>query len=903
MALYKQAFSELCTKKRYVDLRRCNPALRTRIVQQDGDMLQVVTNENIAWREETSQLQIYKQSDIAKPMKFGGPLARYAIIQDGQERYLVWTLLHSIFDRWSKILIFEELRKLFQDPDVLIDNVDRPAYRNLVKYVGNRDKAEATNFWKKYLDGLERFDHVYEIKEGHEHVTNAQMTKLMDFKKPQNIHITFSTITHVAWALTLGNRSKSDDIFFVAVRSGRQLPLADVDKIIGPIISYIPVRIRLDPKQPLRTLLQAVHEEIISTTLYEPFGAEYAKQRFGGTGYLQCILMPQPVEPDVFSSPIKSGDTAFFPCEYLYTQTRANTGLFLSLVPKDGKLKLWARYDNYLISEEDVASMLSEYINNIQTIISALQEPSVGDIWHGKWSNRSKSKSKVKATPKTSRTLDGLFENTVADSPTVIIPGRIPLKISCGNLKNHIQAFQKDLADIGITKGLPVSISLPNSYELVIVFLASTWQHGIAAPLNPAYKQDEFEFYIDDLGSALVIVPKGAFEKDGHAVRAGRKYNAAIGEAYWDGKKIVLHIKEREKLTNEGGKKLLLPYDSDTALVLHTSGTTGRPKAVPLSHENLTKSMSNLPSLSSMTYYAFIPHPWHYGFVDVFIVVWRGSYPPNATRTRLLERLRRTQSDLVHSYSNMHRLLLKFPPPSSLPRIRFIRSCSSPLSEQAFRQLEERFKAPVLEAYAMTEASHQMTSNPPPPAARRAGSVRIPQGVEICLLEHDCDTEVSTGKEGEISIRGKNVTKGYLNNGAENKKFLTVDGFFRTGDQGKLDEDGYLTLTGRIKEFINKGGEKISPVELDNVAMQHRSVAEAVTFAIDDEDYGQEVGMAIKVKEGEKLDGPALKKFLAEKITAQKLPKKVWFPEVIPKTATGKVQRQNVAAAMISAGN
>jgi oxalate---CoA ligase len=223
----------------------------------------------------------------------------------------------------------------------------------------------------------------------------------------------------------------------------------------------------------------------------------------------------------------------------------------------------------------------------------------------------------------------------------------------------------------------------------------------------------------------------------------------------------------------------------------------------------------------------------------------------------------------------MHRLLLTFPLPTTLPRVRFIRSCSSPLSEQLFTQLEERFMAPVLEAYAMTEASHQMTSNPLPPASRHAGTVGIPQGVEVRLLEHDSDAEVATGEEGEISIRGANITKGYLHNTDANRKAFTSCSFFRTGDQGKFDKHGYLTLTGRIKEFINKGGEKISPAELDNVALQHPSVAEAVSFAVDDEDYGQEVGMAIKVKKGEKLDGPALKKFLAEKLATHKLPKKV----------------------------
>ena len=222
----------------------------------------------------------------------------------------------------------------------------------------------------------------------------------------------------------------------------------------------------------------------------------------------------------------------------------------------------------------------------------------------------------------------------------------------------------------------------------------------------------------------------------------------------------------------------------------------------------------------------------------------------------------------------IHQILLKNPPPNQIPEIRFIRSCSSPLSPKTFHELEAAFNAPVLEAYAMTEGAHQMTSNPLPPAKRFPGSVGIGQGVEVKILDLE-GTEVPQGSEAEICIRGENVTNGYLNNPEANISSFTKEGFFRTGDQGKQDEDGYVIITGRIKELINKGGEKISPVELDNVVAQNQAVAEAVSFAIDDELYGQDVGMAVVLKDGKNISEADLRSYVASKVAKFKVPKKV----------------------------
>ncbi|KAH8602168.1 hypothetical protein B0O99DRAFT_605778 [Bisporella sp. PMI_857] len=477
-----------------------------------------------------------------------------------------------------------------------------------------------------------------------------------------------------------------------------------------------------------------------------------------------------------------------------------------------------------------------------------------------------------------------------ADSTAIIIPTKPQaLTVSYRELSAEVFSFQKKLAKLGITPQAAVSIALPNTYEFIVAFLAASWQRAIAAPLNSAYKQEEFEFYIDDLSSALALVPKGSFAQDGPAVRAARKYKAAIAECYWNGREVVLDVKDEGKLKGKGNQKVEQALPEDVALVLHTSGTTGRPKAVPLTHRNLTRTMKNIQATYELT-----PADRTLLVMPLFHVhgLLAGFLAPLFSGGSVIVPLKFSASefwqDFITHKANWY----------TAPNIRFIRSCSSPLSPTTFHLLEKTYGAPVLEAYAMTEAAHQMTSNPlPKNGKRQPGSVGVGQGVEVKILDGE-GNEVAQGDEAEICIRGENVTKGYLNNPSANASSFTKGGFFRTGDQGKKDKDGYVIITGRIKELINKGGEKISPIELDNVLTRHPAVSEAVSFAIPDEMYGQEVAVAIVLKPGQKLDAAELKKWVAEKLAKFKVPKEVFFTDNMPKTATGKIQRRIVADEM-----
>lgn len=482
-------------------------------------------------------------------------------------------------------------------------------------------------------------------------------------------------------------------------------------------------------------------------------------------------------------------------------------------------------------------------------------------------------------------TLEHAFSKD-STSPAIIVPSTPALNVSFQRLAADVKAFQHQLAKLGVSAQSAVSIALPNSYEFIVSFIAASWQRAIAAPLNPAYKQSEFEFYISDLSSALALVPKGAFAQDAAAVRAARKYNAAIAECYFNGREVVLDVKETGKLASEANRPMEAAQPDDIALVLHTSGTTGRPKAVPLTHRNLLRTMKNIEATYQLTSKdrtmlvmpLFHVHGLLAGFLAPLASGGSVIVPPKFSASEFWKDFIEHRANWYTAVPTIHQILLKNPLPNPMPNIRFIRSCSSPLSPKTFHELEKALGAPVLEAYAMTEAAHQMTSNPLPPGKRMPGSVGIGQGVEVKILDQD-GNEVVQGREAEICIRGDNVTKGYLNNPAANASSFTKDGFFRTGDQGKKDPDGYIIITGRIKELINKGGEKISPIELDNVIAQNPALSEAVSFALEDEIYGQDIGVAVVVKEGQSLNAESLKTWMADKVAKFKLPKKVrfWF--------------------------
>jgi acyl-CoA synthetase (AMP-forming)/AMP-acid ligase II len=493
-----------------------------------------------------------------------------------------------------------------------------------------------------------------------------------------------------------------------------------------------------------------------------------------------------------------------------------------------------------------------------------------------------------------------LLEKGGADDAAIGAPGRAPL--SFGALRALARHTVDDLNRMGIGRGDRVAIVLPNGPEMAASFVAIA-AAATTAPLNPGYKTEEFAFYLGDLGAKALVIPKG-MESPSRAVAAER------------GIPIVELVPND---TGPAGGFLLAPERplsgtpvqagpataDDVALVLHTSGTTSRPKIVPLQHRNVTASAYHIAetlaltpadtclnimplfhihgliaaTLSSLAAGASVSCTpgfnafRFFGWFDEVRPTWYTAVP--TIHQAILQRASRNQESLAKS------------------RLRFVRSSSSSLPPQVMEALETTFGVPVLEAYGMTEAAHQMASNPLPPRPRFAGAVGVAAGPEIGVMDED-GSLLPAGALGEIVIRGRNVTAGYENNPSANAAAFS-NGWFRTGDQGVLDEHGYLRLTGRLKELINRGGEKISPIEVDTVLMDHPAVAQCLTFAMPHQMLGEEVAAAIVLREGERAQDHELRDFAASRLAAFKVPRKIVFLQEIPKGATGKLQRIGLA--------
>jgi acyl-CoA synthetase (AMP-forming)/AMP-acid ligase II len=498
-------------------------------------------------------------------------------------------------------------------------------------------------------------------------------------------------------------------------------------------------------------------------------------------------------------------------------------------------------------------------------------------------------------------TLADLLPAASQNAAAVVVPQGGP-KLTYGKFNAEVERVAGLLAARGVERGRAVSIVLPNGLDFMTLFLATARVGAIAAPLNSAYTVDEFKFYMEDASSQLAIVPPGD--------HAGRDAANALGipvlDARLDGAELVLESAGK-KLTES--KTSTPPTAEDIALFLHTSGTTSRPKGVPLTHGNLVASLKNISAtyeLSPSDVAMVVMPLFHvHGLIGVALsTLYSGGsivIPPRFSASTFWPVQAETGATWYSAVPTIHQVLLLRADDDKAPAksFRFIRSCSAALAPTVFHNLEKRFGAPVLEAYGMTEASHQMSSSPLPPGARKPGTVGKPTGVEVAIMDMEASGKLlSTGGIGEVVIKGANVMHGYNNNPDANADAF-VNGWFRTGDQGMIDEDGYLTLTGRIKELINRAGEKISPLEVDAVLLQHPAVGEAVCFAVPDEKYGEVVHAAVVLK-GD-ADAEGIREFCSQHLASFKVPDVVYIADTLPRTATGKIQRRHVSAAF--AGN
>jgi acyl-CoA synthetase (AMP-forming)/AMP-acid ligase II len=464
--------------------------------------------------------------------------------------------------------------------------------------------------------------------------------------------------------------------------------------------------------------------------------------------------------------------------------------------------------------------------------------------------------------------------------------------VSFDELRKQVSTVADAFASAGIRPGDRVAMSLPNGLDTIVCFLAASIA-GTAAPLNPGYRYEEFLFYLQDTNAKLLIVPPQGADEAGRAA-AAQKVPVITAEV----KEGVVELSPRAT-----GKTATPPHPDAIALVLHTSGSTGRPKRVPLRHRNLAVSCENIVLTYDLTPadVALVAMPlFHvHGLVasTLSTLLSGGSVvvPPKFNPLSFLQTIRDHRVTWYSAVPTIHSFVLALTAPArpvGVESLRFIRSCSASLSPELMRDLERAFGSPVLEAYGMTEASHQVASNPLPPKARKPGLVGPGTGVKIGLMDAAGDL-LPSGAAGEVVLQGPNVIEGYENNPEANAASFTK-GWFRTGDQGVLDSDGYLQLVARIKELIIRGGEKISPREVDEVLLTHPAIAEAVCFGVPHPTWGEEVAAAVVLK-GTASESEVLA-FCKERLADFKRPKRIHIVDAIPRTATGKIQRQAIAS-------
>ena len=495
------------------------------------------------------------------------------------------------------------------------------------------------------------------------------------------------------------------------------------------------------------------------------------------------------------------------------------------------------------------------------------------------------------------RTLKGLLASGRDDAVAIAAHGAPPL--TYGGLRALIERVTATLNDLGIGLDDQVAIVLPNGPEMATAFLCVA-SAATAAPLNPAYRQDEFEFYLEDLRAKALIVEEGS---ESPARRAAEKLGVAL----------LTLIPERQigagafELSGSPLGAAIRPgpvKPDDVALILHTSGTTSRPKIVPLRHANIWTSARNVAAsleLSADDRALNVMPLFHiHGLIaGLCAPLSRGGavFCTSGFNTlKFFAEMEEAKPTWYTAVPTMHQAILtragRHKEIIARRPLRFVRSSSSSLPPTVIGELEAAFKCPVIEAYGMTEATHQMASNPLN-GTRKPGSVGVPAGPEIAIMD-EAGQLLAQGETGEVVIRGENVTAAYENNPKANGEAF-VDGWFRTGDQGIIDTDGYLTLTGRLKEIINRGGEKISPREVDEALMDHPAVLQAVAFAVPHPTLGEDVGAAVVLREGLTATEQELGVFLSERLAAFKTPRKILFLAEIPKGATGKLQRIGLA--------
>jgi acyl-CoA synthetase (AMP-forming)/AMP-acid ligase II/acyl carrier protein len=478
--------------------------------------------------------------------------------------------------------------------------------------------------------------------------------------------------------------------------------------------------------------------------------------------------------------------------------------------------------------------------------------------------------------------------------PAILAPDREAL--SYARLHDQVVSTVTELRALGIRRNDRVGLVVPNGPEMATSFLGVS-AAATSAPLNPSYRAEEFGFYLTDLDARALVI---AASLDSPARDVAVAHGIPVIEL------VPGSAAGTFRFSGSAGGDGTADFagEDDVALVLHTSGTTSRPKQVPLTHANILASARHIATALALApadrCLNVMPLFHIHGLMAAVLasLTSGGSVvcSPGLQVPKFFNWLEEFEPTWYTAVPTMHHAVLTAGEGReglAGSSLRFIRSSSSALPRQTLTGLEQLFNVPVIEAYGMTEAAHQMASNPLPPRARKAGSVGTAAGPDVAIVDA-AGVMLPPGAIGEVVIRGPNVTAGYASNPDANAAAFT-DGWLRTGDQGVLDAEGYLFLQGRLKELINRGGEKISPIEVDEILLDHPAVEQALAFAIPHQTLGEEVAAAVVLHEPGAVTERELRDYVATRLADFKTPRRIVFLDAIPKGATGKPQRIGLA--------
>ena len=453
------------------------------------------------------------------------------------------------------------------------------------------------------------------------------------------------------------------------------------------------------------------------------------------------------------------------------------------------------------------------------------------------------------------------------------------------------------LREKGIEHGDRVGIMLPNVPYFAVVYYGILRAGGVAVPMNPLLKGREVKFYVEDPGVKLLFA-WGDFE------------DAAGQGAEEGGAELVLvRPGEFEELVagHEPDADVAERADDDTAVLLYTSGTTGAPKGAELTHANLRKNCE----LSARTLAQASEEDVLLGALPLFHTFGQTcglnasvavgaclSMIPRFDPAKALEIIERDKVTIFQGVPTMYHAMLNCDARESAD-VSSLRACMSggaAMPVEVMKEFEEAFGCEVLEGYGLSETSPVASFNHPG-QERKPGSIGTPvEGVEMKLVDDEGEDVEGTGEEavGEIAIKGHNVMKGYWGKDDATKEVLDDDGWFRSGDMAYVDDDGYFFIVDRKKDMIIRGGYNVYPREIEEVLYEHPAVSEAAVIGIPDDSKGEEVGAAVVLKEGEDADADELRDYVKERVASYKYPRKVWFPDELPKGPTGKILKREI---------